>query len=137
MKQFLTHILSLYFLAISFLPNNGVVELFKAGNLVRHFAHHQTVHKENINFLEFLVLHYLDTEHLKKDAHEHTDLPFQNQGNQTFTTPINFVFLTPISFSWDFNFLETQTTDIQNSTYEENSLSSFPHSVWQPPKYTC
>ena len=124
-------------MAISFLPNSGVMELVKAGNLIKHFVHHQTEHKENINFVEFLVLHYLDTEHLKKDAHEHTDLPFQNQGNQILTASISFIFLPPISLAWNFNFLETQTSDIQNITYEENPLSSFPHSVWQPPKNNC
>jgi hypothetical protein len=136
MKKLLTYILSLYFLAISLLPNSGVVELFKAGNLVKHFTHHQVEHQENINFIEFLVLHYLDREHQKKDAHEHTDLPFQQHGNQAFVSNINFIFLTPYTFSWDFKLHnESQNAATQAITYQENSLSSFPYSVWQPPKF--
>lgn len=134
MKKLLTHILLLYFLAINFLPNGGVVELFKAGNLLRHFTHHQVVHVENINFIEFLVLHYLDTEHQKKDAHEHADLPFQNQGNLAFTTGLSFVFLPPHHFSWNFNVYSIQNIVNQGVSNQNSILSSFHLSIWQPPR---
>lgn len=135
MKKLLTYILCLHFLAISFLPSGGVVELFKAGNLLKHFTHHQVEHGENINFIEFLVLHYLNEEHQKKDFHEHTDLPFQNQGSHAFTSTFNFVFLSPNRFSWNFDIKLIQILDNQITNYQDHDLSSFHISVWQPPRY--
>jgi hypothetical protein len=132
LKKLFALILFFYFLAISFLPNSGVLELFKVNYLFRHFTHHQVIHHENITFLEFLALHYLDTSHQKKDAHEHANLPFQSSNQHI--CHVHFVFLPPPSFAWDFNSKDSPTINIYKEIYQESYLSAFPLSIWQPPK---
>ena len=133
MRKLLSYILCLHFLVISLLPNSEVMELFKLNNLLSHFTHHQVVHKENINFVEFLVLHYLDQKHLYNDCQEHSDLPFQHTGHKT-TTTLNFIFTSPALFSWNFKVNDILMLDKHKSIYQENYLPSFHLSIWQPPR---
>ncbi|SFF36409.1 hypothetical protein [Thermoflexibacter ruber] len=132
MKKFFALVLSLHFLAISFLPNDGVLELFKVSHLIKHFTHHQVVHQEDIDFLEFLTLHYLDPVHQQKDAHEHTDLPFQSSVQHI--SHVHFVFLPPPSFAWSMEWEDFPTIKSYKTTYQESYFSAFHLSIWQPPR---
>ncbi len=133
MKKLLSYLLCLHFLAISFVPSSKVVELYKLNHLFSHFTHHQVVHHEDINFIEFLILHYLDKKHEHHDGQEHSDLPFQSSEQQAAAN-LNFVFTSPTFFSWNFKIYHSKVIDKQMITYQENNFPSFHLSIWQPPK---
>ncbi len=133
MRKLLSCVLCLHFLVISLLPNSDVMELFKLNNLLSHFTHHQVVEKQEIGFLEFLFIHYLDKRHQHTDCQEHNELPFHNTGQQTATN-IHFFFTTPSFFSWDFKVHYIEMLDSQIATYQDNYFPSFHLSIWQPPK---
>lgn len=134
MRRLLSYILCLHFLVISLLPNSEVMELFKLNNLLSHFTHHQVVEKQEIGFLEFLFIHYLDKRHKHTDCQEHNELPFHNTGQHTAAN-INFVFTAPSFFSWNFKVHYIEMLDSQKTTYQDNYFPSFHLSIWQPPKF--
>jgi len=134
MGKLLNYILCFQFLAISFVPSGKVMELYKLNNLLSHFTHHQIIHKEDINFIEFLVLHYLDNKHQHKDCSEHEDLPFHSTSSQNATASISLFFTKPPSFSWNFGRSAAQIQVKQIFAYQVNYFSSFHFSIWQPPR---
>lgn len=135
MKKLLSYVFCLQFLAISFVPSSKLIELYKINNLLSHFSHHQIVHKEDINFVEFLVLHYLDKKHEHTDSNEHGGLPFHNASNQSTTATISFLFTSPPFFSWDFRIVNIEMLDSHKTTYQDNYFPSFHLSIWQPPRF--
>ncbi|GAB4127527.1 MAG: hypothetical protein OHK0045_17230 [Raineya sp.] len=60
---------------ISFFPKTDTCYLFDFGTLAEHFQEHQK--QENIDFWQFLWLHYAHTEHQNQD-HKHKNLPLQH-----------------------------------------------------------
>lgn len=134
MRKLLSYVLCLQFLAISFVPSGKLMELYKINNLLNHFTHHQIIHREDINFVEFLVLHYLDKKHEHTDCNEHGGLPFHNTSNPSAVGIISFFFTSPLSFSWNFGGEVAQVQAKQIIAYQVNYSSSFHLSVWQPPR---
>ncbi|MBC7449956.1 MAG: hypothetical protein H7259_00550 [Cytophagales bacterium] len=115
----------------SVLSNNEFAGLAHIDDLVEHYHHHIEEHKEDINFLEFLAMHYLDQNHLQKDKQEHESLPLHSHSahcltlnfipsvNQTFQSIRTIVYHEDISF---------------NSYYIEHFFSTPLIDIWQPPK---
>lgn len=56
------------------LPDALVHQIMRLPALAVHYYHHITEH-EDIGVVDFLVLHYGNSEHMKTDAHEHENLP--------------------------------------------------------------
>jgi hypothetical protein len=75
-KQIYAILLSVWISLISFFPKTDTSYLWDFSNLLKHFQEHQN--KENIDFWQFLWLHYADTEHPKQDQN-HKKLPFHHQ----------------------------------------------------------
>lgn len=56
-----------------FLPEQSVAELNKLPSLVQHYFHHQQEHDAGISVIDFIAMHYGESEHTKEENHE--DLP--------------------------------------------------------------
>jgi hypothetical protein len=131
MQKFITFFLAVHLLLVSLLPNNNLYELQKLGNLLMHFEHHLTVHKENISFVEFLQLHYFDAEHQQKDHAEHENLPFHQHEN----TPISKIFFYSPEIV-----LQVTTVFVSfipekiHSFFLQTPLPRLIFDIWQPPK---
>ncbi|GAB4207799.1 MAG: hypothetical protein Fur0023_18890 [Bacteroidia bacterium] len=98
-------------------------EIIKFHTLIRHYVeHHQ---KDNINFIDFLVAHYIN-EHNHSD--EHKNLPFKSHEN---CSHIHFYYHkiqnihTPC-------ICQNHKEYIITSVYQVKNPSFF--SVWHPPK---
>jgi hypothetical protein len=130
MLRLSTILLSLHLLLVSLLPNNNIVELRKMGNLWLHFEHHLQVHQENISFLDFLLLHTFDEQHLQKDHAEHEDLPFHQHENHYLA---KIFFDVPRLFTVKFALKPV----IVPTQYVDNYHFILPNTtseIWQPPK---
>lgn len=108
-------------------------QLLKLPNLIQHFSNHQEdadTSGQNISLLDFLAIHYNDSEHHSnqgKDSHQNlpfktininvnTVLAFENQPEFSFSKP-NIIYLNrTVAFSQDFY------------------ISSVFASIWLPPK---
>jgi hypothetical protein len=75
-KQIYAILLSVWISLISFFPKTDVCYLFDFGTLAEHYEEHRQ--NENIDFWQFLCLHYTHTEHQKQDQN-HKKLPFHHQ----------------------------------------------------------
>lgn len=73
MKEIVTILLSLWISLTAFLPKSDIHYLGDMSNLLKHFQEHQA--QENLDFWQFLWLHYANTRHQKQDQnHKHLPL---------------------------------------------------------------
>ena len=115
----------------SLLSNNEFTGLMRMGNLITHFYHHLNEHKEDISFVEFLALHYLDQNHLQKDKHEHEELPLHNHGSHCQAE--SFMIVSPEIFTVT-AYPSYAVNRSFNSFYIEHFFKSPLLDIWQPPK---
>ena len=108
--------------------------ILKLGGGLHHFFHHIFTHKEKIDFVDFVKLHYSDNAHHEEDQSEHENLPFQHQHNGQQMQVLQFPFLlpqpayfTPFQVNDNFNNPLIFNHPIWHST-------SFLDEIWQPPK---
>jgi hypothetical protein len=124
-------LISVHFMIASLLSNNEFAGLVRMGNLVTHFYHHLNEHKEDISFIEFLALHYLDQSHLQKDKHEHEELPLHNHTShcqaENFIIELSNIF-EPYTYP---AFIGNKSF---NSFYIEHFFKGPLLDIWQPPK---
>jgi hypothetical protein len=110
----------------SFLPNSDLHELSKISFLIQHYQGHQDKSQGRLSFLEFLRLHYKDSQHMKSENHER--LPLKQMGNSPFDY---FVSTTPV-------YCAPQVADFpQPKSYILFDLlipDPAAGSIWQPPK---
>jgi hypothetical protein len=123
--------LALHLFVVSLLPNNNVFELQKLGNLLLHFEHHLTVHQENIDFIDFIALHYFNAEHQQKDHAEHENLPFHQHEN----TPITKIFFYAPQIVFEvIAIFATFIPEKKHSFFLQSLLPRLSFDIWQPPK---
>ena len=72
-KKAFSFLLGLHILFTGFLHDQSAAELSRLPGLVHHFFHHTVEEQEQITFIDFLVLHYGDSNHAHEENHE--DLP--------------------------------------------------------------
>lgn len=126
-KRAITIFLCSLFLLESLFPRIEFADLRQLPELFQHFEKHQE-ESPGISFLEFLYLHYGDSQHLAQDAKTHEKLPFSKAHRS-----ISFLLandLSVLSVSAQFNFL----MKIEAVVYPEVPSGSIPLSIWQPPK---
>lgn len=116
-----------FFLLIgSFLPNSDLHELSKISFLIQHYQGHQDKSQGQLSFLEFLRLHYKDSQHMQSENHER--LPLKQMGNSAFDY---FVSTPPLQCSPGTPLVpQNQTFILSDQVVPE----SFSGSIWQPPK---
>ncbi|MFN3405331.1 MAG: hypothetical protein ACK40G_14620 [Cytophagaceae bacterium] len=122
--RLISFILGMFFLGSSLLPMNDTCELSKIPELCRHYQSH-IQENEQLGFVEFLVMHYLDSEHSSKE--NHSELPYFS----------HFHTVSPLLVSFFEIKLEYVPSPVRNEAFNQNessSYSGFVHSFWQPPK---
>ncbi|GAB4344475.1 MAG: hypothetical protein OHK0038_24680 [Flammeovirgaceae bacterium] len=115
---------------VSMLPNRNVLELGRLPFLFEHFSYHQQ--KEAIGFVEFLSLHYANSQHHLEDHEQHQKLPFDHERVLNFHILHHFAFfpILSIMFKSVFHF---QTT-LKFHLFSISFVSRLFANVWQPPK---
>jgi hypothetical protein len=73
----LSIMLSVVLLAESILPSLELHELTKVSALLQHYEKHKLESPE-LTFLQFIEMHYADTEHHQQDHQNHDKLPFSH-----------------------------------------------------------
>lgn len=91
MKQYVAILLSFWIVFISLFPKADTCYLFDFGTLAEHFEEHQA--HENLDFWQFLWLHYAQTEHRNQDQN-HKHLPFQHHHAEC----VSLIMLSHLSF---------------------------------------
>lgn len=104
-------------------------ELLKLPLLVQHFSEHNS-HDHSLSFSEFLCMHYLHTQDSDGDDAQDKSLPFKSHSNSTLNLTTNFH---PLSNTIEIKSIETVIAKLNINT-ENFSYSSFPSTIWQPPK---
>lgn len=56
----------------------GLIELFRLPELTGHFEEHSQESGGCLTILDFLVMHYFDTDHAQRDGARHGNLPFHH-----------------------------------------------------------
>lgn len=119
-------LIPILFLSIYVVSVTELHELFKLPQLVEHFIEHKSEDKKT-TFLDFLVLHYSDSNHSDED----TQLPFKS--HHDCGNIVNAGFVTFHSFC-----LVVKSTPMESkihNTYSTDFISSaYLSSIWQPPK---
>lgn len=124
----ITILLCSVFLIESIFAGVELSDISQLPQLWSHFEKHKLESPE-ITFLDFLYLHYGDSNHFDQDAGTHKKLPF---------TSYHFHHLTFQAmhdrFSIDHSFCYQFLMVIEGVTYFENHKYSIARSIWQPPK---
>jgi len=103
-------------------------ELLKVPHLLSHYVEHTSQSKE-ISLVDFLKEHYNGSQNNHTDDHKDRGcLPFQGKEH---VNPITNLML---QNSTDLVFLRASVQENFIVLFQENFISSFNGSVWQPPK---
>ena len=75
MKQFAGAVLMVHMLLSTWAPG-GLAEIARVPSLQDHYAEHLAESGGAMGWGEFLLLHFTDIEHARRDSNRHGDLPF-------------------------------------------------------------
>jgi hypothetical protein len=109
-------------------PRLAFSDLVDLPILFQHFEKH-TLESPEISFLQFLTLHYGDSDHVDQDSKNHERLPF-SKSHRTHTFYQIAQSTKVMNFITAFKVL----MEIEGVTYKESSIHSVLVSIWQPPK---
>lgn len=114
-------------------PQHLQGDILRLPVLIGHFLHHNDHHK-SIDFTDFLVEHYADTEQHDTDHEEHEQLPFHHHSDDCTTQQIQLAFFSVKDFCIQpFSRQSSIIISIYKQTYfPSNSFVS----VWRPPKFS-
>ncbi|MCS6832437.1 MAG: hypothetical protein NZ521_02590 [Flammeovirgaceae bacterium] len=127
-----TLLLSIHFLVVSLLPNRNANELGLLPYLFKHYQEH--IAQENLTFLEFLKLHYLDMKHHNEDHENHKKLPFDPERLFSVHLLKVFTFFIPhfCCFAQKiFSYKKSISFHIGTDHFTSSLLLE---NIWQPPK---
>ncbi len=77
MKTLAALLMSLHVWLATLAPG-GLMELVRLPGLSEHYNEHLIESGGALSVVDFLVLHYCDVEHERRDGQRHTDLPFHH-----------------------------------------------------------
>ena len=77
MKTVAALLLSMHVWLATFAPG-GLMELVRLPGLTEHFSEHVKESNGAMTLVDFLVMHYCDVEHERRDGARHSDLPFHH-----------------------------------------------------------
>ena len=130
MKSILKHMVIALLLSGITLPQEWLHELMKAPALIMHYVHHATEHNQ-AGFIEFISMHYGDSEHMSTDAHEHENLPGADHQNQCQHLQIIPAFISNTTITLSIPQLFVQPAMPVYQAFFSNTVSN---AIWQPPK---
>lgn len=88
MKSIIASLLAVLMLGSSLLPGFGVEQSAKLVELIQHYQHHRQ-EAPDLSFMDFMAMHYGDSEHQKHPNHSHHNLPSAGHAASIFTpTPV-------------------------------------------------
>lgn len=126
MKLCLSVFLSLVILLANLFPNMDTHEFNEMSELVQHYKEHQQRQKgEEISFVKFIAMHYLDAGH--DQSEDHSNLPFKHQHHGCAGT--FFTVLPTFSFSF-----HTSCLVFKKEVVHTPLISFYQSVIWQPPK---
>lgn len=126
----LKHILVTMLILGITMPDAIMHQVIHMPALVLHYQHHLTEH-EPISFIDFLAMHYGDDNHMQSDAHEHEDLP----GNNNHQQCSHLQLIPVISESTNICLQKPETRETKPLAFVSANLSTNSvTAVWQPPK---
>lgn len=134
MKKVILILVALQILLTSSSNHQGVISILKFGSFFHHFAHHIICKQENINLIEFVVMHYTNHDHNKTDHSDHENLPFQNHPHdQQNISPQIPCLLPHINTMIVFNRLKIVAKSLILQS-QQLHFSIYLGDIWQPPK---
>jgi hypothetical protein len=123
-------LLPIFLLSIYLVSVTELHELFKLPQLVEHFMEHKSEDSKT-SLLNFLVMHYANTDDGDGDKSKDMKLPFKS--NHDCANFANTGFISFNTFS-----LAIKSTPIKSKIYKTNATdfisSAYLSSIWQPPK---
>ena len=114
------------------LPDTFLHQAMRLPALAAHYYHHITEH-QSIGVMEFLVLHYGDTDHMQNDEQEHKNLPGSQKQQHC-----NHAQLIPIALVTSYVHMQHPAAWLKaelNVCVHQNLPSNSSVSIWQPPKH--
>jgi hypothetical protein len=121
---------AIFFLTVYLFATTEAKQLLKLPVVFEHYAEHKQDDKQ-MTMLKFLSIHYLHGSPRDKDYDRDMKLPFKTSGDCISTVSSDII---PVTFQFSIvNPIEISLKPIFIHTYEF-ILSSFPSTIWQPPK---
>jgi hypothetical protein len=129
MKSFGAIIFAAYLFLGSLFPGNSFANFSELPNLIEHYLHHRDVETPGIKVLDFLALHYDNTDHSNSDSEHHNKLPLHNHAR---TIPLDKIVSQCRTGNW-FNLNVEVSYDfiIQNAPLHSSSVF---HGIFRPPQ---
>lgn len=122
-------LLSFVFVVETISPSTNLSELSHAADIWTHFKEHRHDHPK-ITLLEFLSLHYLDSDHIKTKSLAHQKLPFSKRVHH-FNTSLQSVPDATRVYTIPSRALVMTITGV---IYSGGWTPAVAKAVWQPPK---
>jgi len=136
LRFFMTKWLSIYVilnLSALTLPKSYTISIFRLGNLIAHYHHHENASGDH-NIFTFLSSHYLNQTHHEASHEDHENLPFHSHHRDNFSFTLQSPSLLPQPTS---NLTFPKLVIISSITIIQllQWISSFyPNEIWQPPR---
>lgn len=114
----------------SLLPAMEMDELSKLPFLFSHYKKHRQ-DDPTISFLDFLKLHYLNSDHHDQDHHTHDQFPLSDHQHQAHVQ-LHYMTLTIAQVNTFIALIPLHEINVVE--YREPAVSFLSVSIWQPPK---
>ncbi len=129
--QYVKKISAIFLLTVYLFSTTEVKQLLKLPVIFQHFAEHKQQDGQ-MTILKFLSIHYLHGSPKDKDYEQDMKLPFKTSGDCISTVSSDVI---PVTVTFAIiNPIEISVRQVFIHKYEF-ILSSFPASIWQPPKF--
>ncbi|TDE00824.1 hypothetical protein E0F91_15540 [Flavobacterium sandaracinum] len=124
--------IAILFLSIFLCANTEVGQLLKLSNLAEHFTEHhdQDEDKHGISFLDFIAIHYNDSQHhSNQEKDNHQNLPFKTI-NQSVNNVLAFENIIEFSFRQP-NIISVKSSVPFTPEFYNSDVFAC---IWLPPK---
>jgi hypothetical protein len=121
-------LLSFVLLVETVSPSANLADFSHISDIWTHFEEHSREHP-GITFIEFISLHYLDSDHIKQQSLSHQKLPFSKRLQH-----YNFLLQMVPDGARVYTPSRSLVMTISAVIYSGGSVPSVAMSVWQPPK---
>ncbi|WP_426092014.1 hypothetical protein [Flavobacterium sp. DSR3-2] len=124
-------IIAILFLFVFLCANTEMGQLLKLPNLLQHFSDHQKDYSsKNISLLDFIAIHYNDTQHHSdQEEDNHQNLPFKTI-NQSVNNVLAFETIIEFSFRKPNTISVNSTVPFRPEFYNSDVFLC----IWLPPK---
>jgi hypothetical protein len=126
----LNRYIAISFLVLFLLTSTDVEQFLKLPELLEHFKDHQK-HSSNLSFIDFLRIHYIDSEEHGNTLDKDEKLPFKSIDDchcfNVIALPIDVQLEKPVKG------LQRNMACSYNDQFLTSAYLSF---IWQPPKFS-